>query len=53
MSSGGSRRPPLFFDQNDARRVEKVFSETAPPPSPYLRLWMTGSPPYLKVWIRH
>ena len=23
---------PLFFDQNDARRVEKVFSETAPLP---------------------
>ena len=23
--------PPSFFDQNDARRVEKVFSETAPP----------------------
>lgn len=26
--------PTLFFDQNDARRVEKVFSETAPPPLP-------------------
>ena len=25
---------------------------TAPLP-PYLRVWMTGPLPYLKVWIRH
>ena len=30
--------PPLFFDQTEARRVEKNVFETAPPP-------------YLKVWI--
>ena len=32
--------PPLFFDQNEARRAEKFFLET-------------GLPPYLNVWIRH
>ena len=35
--SGGSRRagdprPPLFFDQNEARRAEKIFSGGPPPP---------------------
>ena len=35
-------RPPLFFDQNEARRAEKSFLETAPP---YLRVWMTAPPP--------
>ena len=37
--SGGSRgsSPPLFLDQTEARRAEKVFFETAPPP-PYLRV---------------
>ena len=39
----GARAPPLFFDQNEA---EKEFLETAPP---YLRVWMTPPPPYLKV----
>ena len=32
--SGGRGRgpgPPLFFDQNEARRAEKVFLETGPP----------------------
>ena len=38
VNSGGSRggargaRPPLFFDQNETRRSEKNFLETAPPP---------------------
>ena len=42
-SRGGARgaRPPLFLDQTEARRTEKVFFDTAPPP------------PYFKVWIRH
>ena len=31
--------PSLFLDQTEARRE-------------YLRVWMTGGPPYLKVWIR-
>ena len=27
---------------------------TAPPPSPYLRVWMTGpTPTFLKIWICH
>ena len=29
----GGRAPPLFFDQNEARRAEKIFLETVPPPS--------------------
>ena len=45
---GPGGAPPLFFDQNEARRAEKMFLQTAPP---YLRVWMTA-PPYLKVWIR-
>ena len=32
---GGGERFPLFLDQNKARRVEKIFLETAPPP-PFL-----------------
>ena len=46
--------PPLFLDQNEARRAEKKnFFQTGP--RPYLRFWMTRPtphPPYLKVWIR-
>ena len=38
----GSRPPPLFLDQNEARRAEKMFFWDWLPPSPYL-----------KVWIRH
>ena len=45
LSSGGSRggaqgpgspspSPRLFSDQTEARRAEKNFSETAPPPQP-------------------
>ena len=52
-SRGGARGgcPPLFFDHTKARRVEKVFFfETGSPPF-YLRVWMTGLPRYLKVWI--
>ena len=36
------RGPPLFFDQNEARRAEKSFFGDRTPPSLYL-----------KVWIRH
>ena len=35
-------RPPLFLGQTEDQRVEKKFSETAPPP--YLRVWMTAAP---------
>ena len=36
---GGLGPPPSFFDQNEARRAEKI-----PPAPPH---------PHLKVWIRH
>ena len=29
---GGARAPALFLDQTEARRAEKMFFETAPPP---------------------
>ena len=34
---------PLFLDQNEARRAEKIFFEAASPPD--LRVWMTAPPP--------
>ena len=37
--------PPLFLDQTEAWRAEKILLETAPTPPPPL--------PYPKVWIRH
>ena len=52
----GSAEPgpsPLFLEQTEAQRAEKVlFGDHPSPPPPYLRVWMTP-PPYLKVWIRH
>ena len=55
LRSGGSRggagwgpAPCLFFDQNEARRAEKIFLETVPPPPlPYLSVWMTAPPPLI------
>ena len=58
ISSGGSRGgarggpPPLFFDQNEAQLAKNNFFGDRPTP-PYLRVWMTGPSPYLKVWILH
>ena len=50
----GGPGPPLFLDQTKARRVEKNFLETCPPPPPlYLRVWMITPPSDLKVWIWH
>ena len=43
---------PLFLDQTETRRAENIFLGDRPPPL-YLRVWMTWTPPYLKVWIRH
>ena len=41
--------PPLFLDQTEARRAEKIF--WGAPGPPYLRVWMTAPAFYLKVWI--
>ena len=50
-SRGGARGPrPLFSDQNETRRAEKIFFGHRPPPPPpttYLRVWMTGLDPAL------
>ena len=48
---GRGRAPPLLLDQTEAWRAEKK-NLSPPPPPPYLRVWMTGLPLYLKVWIR-
>jgi len=40
----GGPASPLFLDQTEARRAEKMFLETAHPPTPYHRVWMTGPP---------
>ena len=39
---GGTRAPPLFLDQTEVRRAEKIFLRLLPPP--FLRVWMTSSP---------
>ena len=45
--------PPYFFYQTEARRAKKRFFKTTPSPPRYHRVWMTETPLYLKVWIRH
>ena len=47
----GDSPAPLFLDKTDTRRAEKNFLGDCSPP--YLRVWMTPPPAYLKVWIRH
>ena len=48
QTSGGSRggargaAPPLFSDQTEARRTQKIF--VGDPPPPYLRVWRTAPP---------
>ena len=44
---------PLFLDQTEPRRAEIFFFLETGSPLPYLRVWMSWTPPYLKVWIRH
>ena len=54
-SRGGARSPPLFLDQTEGRRAEKIFFCDRPPPplsqglddrpsTPYLGVWMTAPP---------
>ena len=54
-SRGGARASPphLFLDQTEARRAELFLRPPPPSLPPYLRVWMTGPPTYLKVLIRH
>ena len=40
---GGPPPPPLFLEQNEVRRAEKMFF--ADWASPFLRVWMTCPPP--------
>ena len=41
---------PLCLDQTETWRAENFFLRPGPP---YLRVWMTILPSYLKVWICH
>ena len=41
---------PLCLDQTDTRKAGKNFFGDPPP---LLRIWMTWTPPYLKIWIQH
>ena len=41
---GEGPSPPLFLDQTEGRRTQKIFLGDRPSLPP---------PPYLKVWIRH
>ena len=40
----GGSATPLFLDQTEARRAEKIFF-WRPAPHLYLRVWMTTPPP--------
>ena len=45
---------PLIFRPKWGPKGRKKFFWRPPPPlSPYLRAWMAGPLPYLRVWIRH
>ena len=45
--------PPIIFRPNRDPKDRKIFFQDRLPPPHYLRVWMTWTPPYLKVWIRH
>ena len=47
----GGPRLPLTFRPNWGSKGPKLLGGDRFPP--YLRVWMTGPPLYLKVWIRH
>ena len=45
--------PPLFLDQTEARRADKIIFWDHSPPFFSGSGWPPPPPPYLKVWIRH
>ena len=47
----GGAGPPLFLDQNEARRAEKNFFEACP--HPLSQGLDDRASPYVRVWIRH
>ena len=47
----GGAGPPLFLDQNEARRAEKIFFEACP--HPLSQGLDDRASPYVKVWICH
>ena len=46
-------QPIIFRPNRDPKGRKNFFWRPTPPPPPKLRIWMTWSPPYLKVWIQH
>ena len=59
QGGGGGGLPPVIFRPNWGPKGQKnVFLRLSPPPSPYLRVWMTrpsslseGLDPSLVVWV--
>ena len=49
----GGAGHPLFLDQTETRRAEKIFLGDRPPLSKGLDDLDPPPPPYLQVWIRH
>ena len=54
-SKGGARGAWVthYFRPNRDPKGRKYFFWRPPPPPPNLRIWMTWTPPYLKIWIQH
>ena len=51
---GGRGSPPYFEAKLKAEGPKTIFLRPSfPPPTTFLRVCMTGLPPYLKCWIRH
>ena len=52
---GPEGAPPYFRPKWGQKGRKKNLETPKPPPTPptYLRVWMIGPPPFLKVWIRH
>ena len=52
-SRGGARGgcPLIFWPNWGPKGGKSFFLRPGPPPPLYLRVWMTGLPRYLKVWI--
>ena len=48
---GGLPPPPYFWTKLGPEGPKKKYSWRTQPL--YLRVWITGPPPYLKVWIQH
>ena len=51
VGPGGPGPSSLFLDQTEAQRAKKFLFLILH--LPFLRVWMTPPPPFLKIWIWH